>query len=56
MSGHMGAAKRTVQNLEVVRVDVDKNLLLVRGGVPGSKNSDVIVKPAVKTRLTTNAD
>jgi len=48
MSGHMGARKSTVQNLEVVRVDVDKNLLLVRGGVPGSKNADVIVKPAVK--------
>ena len=48
MSGHMGAAKSTVQNLEVVRVDVDKNLLLVRGGVPGSKDADVIVKPAVK--------
>ncbi len=48
MSGHMGAAKCTVQNLEVVRVDVDNNLLLVRGGIPGSRNSDVIVKPAVK--------
>ncbi len=48
MSGHMGAAKCTVQNLEVVRVDADNNLLLVRGGIPGSKNSDVIVKPAVK--------
>ncbi len=48
MSGHMGAAKCTVQNLEVVRVDADNNLLLVRGGVPGSKNADVIVKPAVK--------
>ena len=52
MSGHMGAAKSTVQNLEVVRVDVEKNLVLIRGGVPGSKNSDVIVKPAVKARLT----
>ncbi len=48
MSGHMGAVKSTVQNIEVVRVDVEKNLILVRGGVPGSKNSDVIIKPAVK--------
>ncbi|MCW8932416.1 MAG: 50S ribosomal protein L3, partial [Gammaproteobacteria bacterium] len=48
MSGHMGAVRSTVQNVEVVRVDVDKNLILVRGGVPGSKNSDVIIKPAVK--------
>jgi len=55
MSGHMGAAKSTVQNIEVVRVDVDNNLLLVRGGVPGSKNSDVIVKPAVKAKPAANA-
>ncbi|MCK5697092.1 MAG: 50S ribosomal protein L3 [Gammaproteobacteria bacterium] len=48
MSGHMGAHKSTIQNIEVVRVDVDKNLILVRGGVPGHKNSDVIIKPAVK--------
>ena len=48
MSGHMGAVKSTVQNIEVVRVDVDKNLILVRGGVPGSKDANVIIKPAVK--------
>ena len=48
MSGHMGAVQRTVQNIEVIRVDVDKNLILVRGGVPGSKNSNVVIKPAVK--------
>ena len=48
MSGHMGAARTTVQNLEVVRADADKNLILIRGGVPGSKNADVIIKPAVK--------
>ena len=50
MSGHMGAAKSTVQNIEVVRVDVDKNLILVRGGVPGSKNANIIIKPAVKAQ------
>jgi len=48
MSGHMGAAQRTIQNIEVIRVDVDKNLILVKGGIPGAKNSDVIIKPAVK--------
>ncbi|MCN4143531.1 MAG: 50S ribosomal protein L3 [Thiohalomonas sp.] len=48
MSGHMGAVQRTIQNLEVIRVDVDKNLILVKGGIPGAKNSDVIIKPAVK--------
>ena len=48
MSGHMGAVKRTGENLEVVRVDVERNLLLVKGAIPGSKGGNVIVKPAVK--------
>ena len=48
MSGHLGDVKRTQQNLEVVRVDVDRQLLLVKGAVPGSKGSDVIVRPAIK--------
>ena len=48
MSGHMGARTRTGVNLEVVRVDVERNLLLVKGAVPGSKGGNVIVKPAVK--------
>ena len=50
MAGHMGAVKRTMQNLEVVRVDNERNLLLVKGAVPGSKGGNVIVRPAVKTR------
>lgn len=48
MSGHMGAAQVTIQSLEVVRVDAERNLLLVKGSVPGATGSDVIVKPAVK--------
>jgi large subunit ribosomal protein L3 len=48
MAGHLGDAKRTQQNLEVVRVDVERQLLLVKGAVPGSKGSDVVVRPAVK--------
>lgn len=48
MAGHMGAKQRTMQNLEVVRVDVERNLLLVKGAVPGSKGGNVIIKPAVK--------
>jgi large subunit ribosomal protein L3 len=48
MSGHMGNVRRTIQNLEVVRVDVERNLILVKGSVPGSKGGDVIIKPAVK--------
>lgn len=48
MTGHMGNVKRTQQNLTVVRVDVEKNLLLVKGAVPGSKGGSVVVKAAVK--------
>lgn len=48
MSGHLGAATRTVQNLEVVRVDTERQLLLVKGAVPGSKGGDIVVSPAIK--------
>ncbi|KMT64673.1 50S ribosomal protein L3 [Catenovulum maritimum] len=48
MCGHMGDARVTTQNLEVVRVDAERNLLLVKGAVPGATNGDVLVKPAVK--------
>jgi large subunit ribosomal protein L3 len=50
MAGHMGAEQVTTQNLEVVRVDAENNLLLIKGAVPGSTGSDVIVKPAVKAK------
>ncbi|MFZ5723532.1 MAG: 50S ribosomal protein L3 [Pseudomonadota bacterium] len=48
MSGHMGSEQVTVQSLEVVRVDVEKNLLLIKGAIPGAPGNDVIVRPAVK--------
>ncbi|MEZ7910766.1 MAG: 50S ribosomal protein L3 [Propionivibrio sp.] len=48
MAGHLGDVKSTQQNLEVVRVDVERQLLLVKGAVPGSKGSDLVVCPAVK--------
>ena len=48
MSGHMGNVRRTIQNLEVVRVDAERNLLLIKGAVPGHKGGKVIVRPAVK--------
>ena len=48
MSGHLGDVQRTQQNLEVVRVDVERQLLLVKGAVPGSKGTDLVVCPAVK--------
>ena len=50
MAGHLGNKQRSIQNLEVVRVDSERNLLLISGAVPGSKGSDVIVRPAVKAR------
>jgi large subunit ribosomal protein L3 len=50
MAGHMGAVQRCQQNLEVVRVDAERNLLLVKGAVPGAKGGDVIVTPAVKMK------
>jgi len=50
MAGHMGNVKRTVQNLEVVRVDAERNLLLIKGAVPGAKDGDVIVRASVKAR------
>ena len=49
MPGHMGAKKVTVQNLEIVRVDADKNLLLVKGAIPGAKKALITVKESVKT-------
>lgn len=48
MAGHMGNVRRTVQNLEVVRVDVEHNLLLIKGAVPGHRGGQVIVCPAIK--------
>jgi large subunit ribosomal protein L3 len=51
MAGHMGAARVTVQNLEVVRTDVDRGLVLVRGGVPGAKGGWVTLRDAVKLPL-----
>src|SRR6185436_9132141 len=48
MAGHLGNVKRTAQSLVVVRVDMDRQLLLVKGAVPGSKGRDVIVSPAAK--------
>jgi len=48
MSGHMGAVACTKQNLEIVRVDAERGLLLVKGAVPGSKGGHVVVRPAVK--------
>ncbi|MCI6737620.1 50S ribosomal protein L3 [Intestinibacter sp.] len=48
LAGHMGSVKVTVQNLEVVRVDADKNFILVKGAIPGAKGSVVTIKEAAK--------
>ena len=50
MAGQLGNARRTTQNLDVVRVDSDRNLVLVKGAVPGPKGGDVLLRPAVKAR------
>jgi large subunit ribosomal protein L3 len=52
MSGHMGNVRRTAQNLEVVRVDAERNLLLIKGAIPGHKGGRVIVRPSVKVRAS----
>jgi len=50
MAGHMGAEQVSTQNIEVVRVDTDRNILLVRGAVPGARGGDVVVTPAIKLK------
>ena len=48
MSGHMGNEQKCIQSLEVVRVDADRNLILVKGAIPGAKGGNVIITPSVK--------
>jgi len=55
MTGHMGDVTVTTQNLEVARIDTDRQLLLIKGAVPGAKNGQVVVKPAVKTKAKKGA-
>ena len=50
MAGHMGAARRTVQNLEIARIDEARNAILVKGAIPGPRGGRIIVRPAVKAR------
>jgi large subunit ribosomal protein L3 len=55
MSGQRGNVTKTTQNLDVIRIDEARQLLLVRGAVPGAKNGHVVVRPAVKARPVTAA-
>src|SRR5215475_8817961 len=55
MPGHLGAKARTVQNLEIVRIDAARQLLLVKGSVPGYEGGHILVKPAAKVRKTVPA-
>ncbi|CAL4043877.1 50S ribosomal protein L3 [Buchnera aphidicola (Anoecia corni)] len=48
MSGHLGNSRTTIQNLKIIEVDADNSLLLIKGSIPGPKNSNIIVKPAIK--------
>lgn len=50
MPGHMGAKQRTIQNLEIVRIDAEKNLILVKGGVPGANGDTVLIRSAIKAK------
>jgi large subunit ribosomal protein L3 len=52
MAGHLGAVKRTAQNLQIIRIDTTRGLLLIRGAVPGSRNGDVMVSPAKRAAKT----
>ena len=56
MAGHMGDKLRTIQNIEIIKSDIDNNLLYLKGSIPGSKNAEVLVKKSVKniTKLTMN--
>lgn len=51
MPGQMGAVTKTVQNLDIVRVDAERGLLLVKGAVPGHKNGNIVVRPAIKSTV-----
>ena len=55
MAGHMGNKLRTIQNIEIVKSDLENNLLYLKGSIPGSKNSEVLIRSAKKniSRLTT---
>lgn len=55
MTGHLGDVTRTMQNLEIARIDADRQLLLVKGAVPGAKNGQVIVTPAIKAKAKKGA-
>ena len=48
MAGHMGDKIRTIQNIEIIKSDLDNNLLYLKGSIPGSKNTEVLVKKSVK--------
>lgn len=56
MAGQMGGARRVQQGLEVVRVDAERNLLLISGSVPGARGADVIIRPSVKAKNTKDPD
>jgi len=49
MAGHLGSEKVTIQGLEVIRIDAQRHLLLVKGAIPGPVGGDVIIKPSVKS-------
>jgi large subunit ribosomal protein L3 len=55
MAGHMGAEQVTIQNLNIVRIDKEKNVILIRGAIPGAPGGDVVILPAVKAKYVAEA-
>ncbi len=55
MAGHMGSEQVTIQNLDIVRIDKEKNVILIRGAIPGAPGGDVIILPAVKAKYVAEA-
>ncbi|SEN83225.1 LSU ribosomal protein L3P [Nitrosospira multiformis] len=56
MSGHLGNVRRTIQNLEILRIDAERGLLIIKGAIPGSKGGDVTVSPSIRSARPTNND
>ena len=49
MSGHLGNVMRSIQNLEIIRIDAENGLLLIKGAIPGSKGGYIVIRPSIKS-------
>ena len=55
MAGHLGSVTRTNVNLEIMQIDAERNLLMVKGAIPGPKGQDVVIRPSVRSKKTAQA-